>query len=70
MREARKAIISGDVFYAEEARPSRAPCGEYALDVKDGARVAFARPESDTAFSLSLDAVLQHVGEGRMRLID
>ncbi|MEQ8934217.1 MAG: hypothetical protein RIE56_00305 [Amphiplicatus sp.] len=69
MQTATKAIIRNDVFYAQGDRPSRAPCGEYALDVSGDSRVAFHGGGDDTRFSLSLDTVLQHVFEGRMRLI-
>lgn len=69
MQPAKKAIIRDDVFYASADFPARAPYGIYALDMSENARVAFHGGAAGTHFSLSLDAVLQHIFEGRMLLI-
>ncbi|MEE2690693.1 MAG: hypothetical protein VX640_04030 [Pseudomonadota bacterium] len=65
MRPATTAIVSRGVFAG--ARP--APCGEYALVLGDNLSVAFRRGAEAPAFSLSLDEVVQHVIEGRVRIV-
>jgi len=60
-----KALIKDAVYYGVGATSCKAPCGEYTID-KDCDCVFFCTCNGERAFSLSLDAFLQHVVEGRI----
>lgn len=63
-----KAIIKDAVFYGTSSDCRRAPCGEYTLN-KGCDCVLFCKCNDEKAFSLSLDAFLQHLVEGRIALV-
>lgn len=65
----KKAIVRDGVYYGAEDGPAPAPAGEYAMRLAGDARVRFDCSNRRAAFSLSLDAVLQHVREGRLLIV-
>lgn len=69
MPAASKAVIRDCVVYANGAGPALAPLGEYEITRLSEAEIAFSRPAPECAFKLSVDAILQHLCEGRMRLV-
>jgi hypothetical protein len=52
----------------EQTHARRAGCGEYDVTADTDMRVCFCNRSDGERFSLSLDAVYQHLIEGRMRL--
>lgn len=68
MRESR-AVVGDCVFYAGADGAHLAPCGEYALEPRDEC-VGFCACSGANAFTLSYDAFVQHLTEGRIRLVD
>lgn len=65
----KKAIICDGLYYRDGDAPVSAPAGEYAMRLAGDARVRFLCSNRRAAFSLSLDAVLQHVREGRLIIV-
>lgn len=51
-----------------DTTPYSAPCGEYEVTCSDDARLCFCHCEQSVQFSLSIDAVMQLVHEGRIRM--
>jgi hypothetical protein len=63
-----KAIIKDAVFYGTSGDSRRAPCGEYTVNKRCDC-VLLCKCNDEKAFSLSLDAFLQHLNEGRIALV-
>lgn len=63
-----KALVESDITYDANAH-RRAPKGLYTLE-REGVRVGFSRGFGGVKFTLPLDAVVMHVVEGRMRLLE
>lgn len=63
-----KAIVKDAVFYGSSEACHRAPCGEYRIDRRCDC-VGFCDCNGEHAFTLSLDAFLQHVTEGRIAVL-
>ena len=64
-----RAIVKGAVYYDAGARLRRAAPGEYDIAHQDGL-VGFRRSAGDDAFTLSLDAFMRHIHEGRIALVE
>ena len=58
---------AGDLS-GEQTKARRACCGEYDVTADTDMRVCFCNRSDGERFSLSIDAVYQHLIEGRMRL--
>ena len=52
------------------AGPCCAPCGDYEITEASNQRLCFSHCDGAGAFHLSIDAVMQHVCEGRIRIND
>lgn len=67
MLPAVKAVVESDIIY--DAKAHSAPKGLYTLE-REGVRVGFCRGFGEVKFTLPLEAVVMHVVEGRMRLLE
>ena len=45
-----------------------APCGDYEVTAAENARLHFCQCDGAAQFFLSIDAVMQHMNEGRIRM--
>lgn len=63
-----RAIVKDAVFYGSSETCSRAPCGEYEIERRCDC-IGFCDCNGERAFTLSFDAFLQHVTEGRIAII-
>lgn len=63
-----RAIVREKLALCDEVLPWRAPSGEYDLTCEDGCRICFCHCQEKIQFSLSIDAVIQHLTEGRIAL--
>lgn len=73
MRDATKAIVAraivkDAVFYGKNGDCRCAPQGEYEIKHSNGC-VGFCNCSDKGAFTLSLDAFMQHLHEGRIALV-
>jgi hypothetical protein len=66
---ASKARLRCGVVYANGKGPAVAPAGDYAIERAEENAVRF-RGANASVFTLSIDAVYQHVFEGRIVFID
>jgi hypothetical protein len=70
MASASKAFVRESVYYnGVDGCPHAAPFGEYEIARDDEDLVSFTHEETKSAFTLSLDALIQHICEGRISLI-
>lgn len=69
MPSASKAVIRDCVVYANGKGPAIAPVGEYEITRVSEREIGFSNAAASCAFSMSVDAVHQHLCEGRMRLL-
>lgn len=70
MAAASKAFVRERVFFnGGDGRAHAAPFGEYDIARADDDAVSFTQKDSTSAFTLSLDALIQHICEGRISLI-
>lgn len=69
MPVASRAVIRDCVVYANGQGPARAPIGEYDISRLSDGEIGFSSRATQHAFSMSVDAVQQHLCEGRMRLV-
>ncbi|MEQ8179981.1 MAG: hypothetical protein RIC52_18795 [Amphiplicatus sp.] len=69
MPSASKAVIRDCVVYANGKGPAIAPVGEYDITRVSDCEIGFCNCATSHAFSMSVDAVHQHLCEGRMRLV-
>lgn len=69
MASASKALVRESVYYTQGNGPALAPFGEYEISRDNDGSVCFSSCATASAFRLSIDALLQHVSEGRIRLI-
>ncbi|MEX0646042.1 MAG: hypothetical protein WD076_12075, partial [Parvularculaceae bacterium] len=70
MSPASKARLRAGVTYANGKGACVAPAGEYAIERADKGAVRFTGGANASVFTLSIDAVYQHVFEGRIVFID
>jgi hypothetical protein len=63
-----KAVVNGEIYYGTDGALCRAPRGEYDIAHKDG-RVRFSSRAGRDAFTISLNAFVQHLHEGRLALV-
>jgi len=63
-----RAIVKDSVFYGKNGDCQCAPQGEYDIEHSDGC-VGFCNCTDKGAFSISLDAFIQHLHEGRIALV-
>ncbi len=63
-----KAIIKDEIRFGTSPSGENAPCGEYELTCNDGC-VGLCHCTDKRAFTLSLDAFIQHLNEGRIAVI-
>ncbi|MGE0409028.1 MAG: hypothetical protein AB7P23_07175 [Amphiplicatus sp.] len=68
MSSASKARVRSDVYYADTKGLMLAPSGDYAIERSDSG-VKFSKGGAG-GFTLSIDAVYQHVFEGRIVFTD
>ena len=68
MASATKALIRDNVFYYTEDHRARAPFGLYTI-CRTGDCVSFCSCRDDEEFTMSIDAVIQHLAEGRISLL-
>ncbi|MEE2690694.1 MAG: hypothetical protein VX640_04035 [Pseudomonadota bacterium] len=69
MPSASKALIRDCVVYANGRGPAVAPVGEYDITRLSDCEIGFCNCATRHAFSMSVDAMQQHLCEGRMRLL-
>lgn len=69
MSAASKAVIRDYVPYANGRGPALAPIGEYDISRSSDREICFCSCSTESRFTLSFDAVLQHCCEGRIALI-
>lgn len=53
---------------AQDPAPECAPCGAYEVTADQDERLSFCHCQEPVSFTLSIDAALQHVNEGRIHL--
>ncbi|MBB5518061.1 hypothetical protein [Amphiplicatus metriothermophilus] len=70
MPQATRAVIRDGVFYANGCGLAAAPAGEYEIVRLSVCEILFSDGAHARAFTLSVDAVAQHLCEGRLRLLD
>ncbi|MEZ5983478.1 MAG: hypothetical protein R3C54_14345 [Parvularculaceae bacterium] len=63
-----RAVVRDGVFYREEAARVAAPYGEYEICRTCDGAVSFSHCGDARCFTLSFDALQQHVAEGRIVL--
>lgn len=63
-----RAVVRDGVFYREETGRVAAPYGEYEICRTCDGAVSFCHCGDARCFTLSFDALLQHVAEGRIVL--
>ncbi|HNS88126.1 MAG TPA: hypothetical protein PKH09_14585, partial [Parvularculaceae bacterium] len=67
-----RAVVKDPVPCCEEAARTLAPCGEYEIErmetVGAAGRVKLCSCATQNRFTLSFDAFLQHLNEGRIAL--
>lgn len=63
-----KAIVKEAVYYGAGGACAKAPCGEYEIDNRCDC-VLLCKRTGENEFSLSLDAFLQHLYEGRIAFV-
>ena len=62
-----KAIVKDTIRVGAAQESQCAPCGEYDIDCRDGC-IGLCHSQDKRAFTLSLDAFIQHLHEGRIAL--
>ncbi len=62
-----KAIIKDAIRFGTAPSGETAPCGEYEVTCNDGC-VGLCHCKDQRAFTISLDAFIQHLNEGRIAL--
>ena len=68
MASSGKAIVKDAIYYGANGAGQKAPCGEYEIDrCCDCVRLCTCN--GDNAFTLSFDAFLQHLTEGRIAFV-
>ncbi len=67
-KAAGKAIVKDAVYYGPGAVALRAPAGEYDIE-RNCDCIGFCDCNGDIAFTLSLDAFIQYLNEGRIALV-
>jgi hypothetical protein len=63
-----RVVIGDCVYYAANDGPHKAPCGEYALEAKSDC-VGLCACSGANSFTLSYDAYIRHLTEGRIRIV-
>ncbi len=63
-----RAIVKDEIFYSDDGASQQAPCGEYTIDRRCDC-VRLCTCNGDNAFTLSLDAFIQHLSEGRIAVV-
>ncbi|HXI87983.1 MAG TPA: hypothetical protein VNH64_11025 [Parvularculaceae bacterium] len=69
MAAAFKARIRESIYYRDGLAAACAPSGEYDISCAADNEIAFKSRSGACAFTLSLDALAQHLSEGRISLI-
>ena len=62
-----KAIVKDAIRFGTASAVETAPCGEYEVTCRDGC-VGLCHCQDKRAFTLSIDAFIQHLNEGRIAL--
>ncbi len=68
MASSSKAIIKEAVSFRGENASERAACGEYDIECRSDC-VGFCNCTDKSAFTLSFDAFIQHLNEGRIAFV-
>ena len=63
-----KAIIKETIRFGGALAGQSAPSGEYDVDCRDGCVGLCLCQDKDRCFTLSMDAFIQHLHEGRIAL--
>lgn len=63
-----RAVVRGGVYFCEASGQVAAPFGEYEVCRTCDGLVSFCRCGDDRCFTLSFDALMQHVAEGRISM--
>ena len=68
MASSGKAIVKDPIYYGAGGACMKAPCGEYTVDHRCDC-VELCDCSGGGAFTLSFDAFLQHLNEGRIAFV-
>ena len=68
MGSSAKAVVKDAVYYGSGESCSRAPRGEYDIEQRSDC-IGFCNCAGENAFTLSFDAFIQHLNEGRISIV-
>ena len=63
-----KAIVKDAIYYGAGGACQKAPCGEYTIDNRCDC-VQLCSCAGENGFTLSFDAFIQHLNEGRIAIV-